>query len=279
MAHFINHNGRNIHASAPVVSGSNRGFRYGDGLFETIRLRNHALPLGAWHFERLFHGMRLMEFETPSWMNPNYLEQQIGVLVDKNGHGQEAKIRLMVYRDDGSIREGNNIPQFIIESAMLAPAHPSPFLPGLTVEVYPHARKSPDRFSSLKTNNFLPYTMAAMYAQANKADDCLVLNAFDRICDSSIANVFIISGNTVATPSLQEGCIAGVMRRWLITHLPALGFEIIEKEITIKEAEDAGEMFLTNAVQGVRPVKRFGRKEYLSASTDRIRKYVLNEIA
>jgi branched-chain amino acid aminotransferase len=69
--------------------------------------------------------------------------------------------------------------------------------------------------------------MAGLFAKKNKLNDCIVLNSFDRVCDSAIANVFIIKGNTIYTPPLTEGCVAGVMRRWLLERFDLKPYRII----------------------------------------------------
>jgi branched-chain amino acid aminotransferase len=279
MPHFINYNGDFKNATDPLVTASNRGLKYGDGLFETMKLHNDMLSFSTYHFERLFNGLQLLRFETPSWMNASFFEAQISALAKKNRISADAKVRLMIFRGDGPIGDVDPTLNFIIETTVLQQNNLSTDSAGLVVDVYPHARKSIDRFSSLKTNNFLPYSMAAMYAREHQLDDCIILNANARICDSTIANIFLVSANTIVTPSLEEGCISGIMRRWLIEKLPSIGLKVIEQEVTVEDAENADEIFLTNAVRGVMFVQQFGRKRYDRSSTELIRNAFLKELA
>jgi branched-chain amino acid aminotransferase len=279
MTIFINHNGKLAEAGKALISSGNRGLKYGDGLFETMKLQKTRARFADYHYDRLFHGMELLGFERPSWMNADYFAEQIMIVAKRNHHVESAKARLMIFRGDGGLRVEDNTPNFIVETTHLnQPDREEPRI-GLITGIYPHARKSTDHFSSLKTNNFLPYLMAVKYASENQLDDCLLLNTHGRICDSTIANIFLIRQATVVTPSLNEGCIAGVMRRYLLAHLPQLGFELIEKPVTIEEVEDADEVFLTNAVQGIRFVQRFLQKEYKHHSTKLIRNALFNEIS
>jgi branched-chain amino acid aminotransferase len=133
---------------------------------------------------------------------------------------------------------------------------------GLAIDLYEHAKKSCDLFSNLKSNNYLPYTMAALYARQKSLDDCLILNAQERICEATIANVFWIRDGLIFTPPLSEGCVAGVMRRHLLQVLPHNGYTVIEQRLTREEIKKADELFLTNAVSGMRWVDRFQDKEY-----------------
>jgi branched-chain amino acid aminotransferase len=138
---------------------------------------------------------------------------------------------------------------------------------GLVIDVYPDAEKSCDKFSNLKSANFLPYSMAAQYARENKLNDCLVLNNSGGIGDSTIANLFIIKNEIIRTPGLEEGCVNGVMRRHLIEKLQATGYELREEALTVSNLKAADEFFLTNAINGIRWVKQFRDKIYTNVKT------------
>jgi branched-chain amino acid aminotransferase len=133
---------------------------------------------------------------------------------------------------------------------------------GLRIAVYPDGRKSCDVFSHLKSASFLPYVMAARWAQQHQLDDALVLNAHDRIADATIANVFAIKDNTIMTPPLQEGGVGGVMRKYLLAQLPAAGYKVAEQALLPDQVLQADELFLTNAIQGIRWVQQCGEKTY-----------------
>jgi len=104
--------------------------------------------------------------------------------------------------------------------------------------------------------------MAALYAKEQFCNDALLLNNYGRICDSSIANVYMIKDNRIYTPSLQEGCIAGVMRKFLIEHLPLLGYTIEETQITEEMINTADEVFISNSIFNIRWVGHIGSYEF-----------------
>jgi branched-chain amino acid aminotransferase len=104
--------------------------------------------------------------------------------------------------------------------------------------------------------------MAAMYARNHGWDDCLVLNSRERIADSSIANLFYVTGDTIYTPPLSEGGIGGVMREWLLHTLPARGLKVIEKPVAAEDLILVDEVFLSNAIRGVRRVGHFSGTGY-----------------
>ena len=119
---------------------------------------------------------------------------------------------------------------------------------GSVAGIYPLSRKSPDAFSRLKTNNYLASAMAARYAREKHWHDALLLNTHDRICESSVANVFIIRYGRLYTPPLPEGCVAGVMRRFALHTLPEAGYSIQELPLEQAYLYEADEVFLTNAL-------------------------------
>ena len=253
-----------------VVGPSSRGLRYGDGLFETMKVRDGTIQLKELHFQRLFTSLAVLKFILPPHFTPGMLEEQILILCKKNHFISSVRIRLLILRSNGGLFDPeNHTPNFLIESIPLEQLFELNSN-GLVVDICPGIQKSCDSLSNLKSNNFLPYVMAALWAKEQKLNDAIVLNTFGRICDSTIANIFIISGGRLVTPPLSEGCVAGVMRQWLINKLPSLGFGVDERPITISQLHAADEVFFTNVIKGIRWVKRTGS----SAFTNKVIKQI-----
>jgi branched-chain amino acid aminotransferase len=244
-----------------VLAVDNRSFRYGDGLFETMKAVNGKILLKELHFQRLFAGMEVLHFDLPGYLTPFYLEDMVRELCKKNLHDNTARIRLTVFRGNGGLTDSANPADFIIQTWSIIDDRRLN-VDGLVIDVYPHARKSCDSFSNLKSNNFLSYVMAALHAKKHNMHDCLLLNTHERICDSTIANIFIIKDEIIYTPSLSEGCVAGVIRRWMLERSKFFPFQIIEKAVTIDEICNADEVFLTNSIQHIRWVKQLGNSKY-----------------
>jgi branched-chain amino acid aminotransferase len=180
-----------------------------------------------------------------------------------NGHPALARVRLVVFRGDGGLYDPVSLfPNYIIQSGALPPRSGELNENGLAIDVYPDGRKSCDSFANLKSNNYLLYVVAAFYARQHQLNDCLVLNSHDRIADSTIANLFYCKQGNIYTPPLTEGCVAGVMRRCLLETLPNAGFNVREKETTREDLEGAEEVFLTNALKGIKWVRSFGASTY-----------------
>lgn len=261
---YINLNGKIQPGDQPALLVSNRGYRYGDGLFETMKVINEKIRLESYHFERLFSGLLLLQFEIPKLFTPVKLTEEILDLCKKNECEQRARVRLSVSRGHGGLYDEDRNLQYVIECWPLDETVNKLNENGLVIDIYPEARKSCDVFSNLKSANFLPYSMAALYAKENKLNDCLLLNTNATIADSTIANVFIIKDGIITTPALSEGCVNGVMRRHLLERVKAEGpvFKVEESIITIDDLLHAEEVFLTNAIKGIRWVKQFRDTTY-----------------
>lgn len=272
--HFFLYNNKFYPENTPVISSGNRSLRYGDGLFETMKIIKGRIINKDFHFERLFNGLKLLQFDLPKNFHTVFLEKKISELVTKNNHLDAARARLMVFRGNGGIFDPeNNKPNYIIESWKLSDEMDLN-QNGLVVDVFPGARKSCDIFSNLKSNNYLPYAMAGLFAKKNKLNDCILLNTSERICDSAVANIFIIKNEKIFTPPLSEGCVAGTMRRWIIEKFEFKDYEIIQKNLSVDDVLNADEFFLTNAIYYLKWVKCFKDKNY----SNRITRELYNQI-
>jgi branched-chain amino acid aminotransferase len=261
MGYFI-WNGKILDATTPIIGPDNRGLRYGDGVFETLKFKKNQLILLDEHLFRLWKGMKSLQFDIPKLFTPDFVEEQIHSLLRKNKN-TNARIRITAIRGNGGLYDPeNNTANYLIQSWELPESNGELNENGLRLCVYRDALKAIDLFSNLKHNNYLPYLMGAQFAKKEKCNDAIILNQHHRICDSTIANVFLVSGNKILTPPLSEGCIAGVMAHFLIAELKKRGYTIIEKEITEDELLNADEVFLTNSIYNIRWVNSIGNKTY-----------------
>ena len=276
--YFFIYNNKFYPANTPVISSGNRCLRYGDGLFETMKMVGGVIINKDYHFERLFNGLSVLQFDIPKNFNPAFLEKKINELVKKNKHLVLARIRLMTFRGNGGIFDPEDLnPNFIIESWPLTNSI-ALNENGLTVDVFPGAKKSCDSLSNLKSNNYLPYVMAGLFAKKNRLNDCILLNSFDRVCDSAIANVFVVKKNKIYTPPLTEGCVAGVMRRWMLEKFNLKKYGIIERNLSVNDILNADEFFLTNSIYNMRWVSSFKERKYSNAISKEIYAHILQTI-
>ncbi len=270
---YFNFNGKIYEENKPVIGVSNRGLRYGDGLFETIKYKNNELILVDEHFARLWKGMQLLQFDIPKLFTPERIHQQTIELLKKNKQNS-SRVRLTIIRGDGGIYDAvNHAPNYIIQTWSLDTDHTSLNENGLQLCIYPGAKKMIDLFSNIKHNNYLPYFMGALFAKEHHCNDAILLNNYERICDSTIANIFIIKNEIIYTPSLDEGCVSGVMRKFIIQHMAPSGYSIIETEITKEMLLEADEVFLSNSMYNIRWVAALADKSYSNNITRQLFEY------
>ena len=274
---YVNQNGQIIREDNAFISINNRSFRYGDGCFETIKVVGNKLLFSDFHFERLFSSLATLQFDVPSYITPDFLQTQILTLVRKNHHEKLARVRLTIYRGDGGLYDPQNLlPNYLIQTWELSPANNKFNENGLIIDIFKDARKVCDRYSSIKSNNYLAYAMAALWVKQQQLNDAILLNPYNRVADATIANVFIVKDGIVKTPTLAEGCINGIMRRHLLQKLPSLGIEAEETTLTVENLLEADELFLTNSIYGIRWVKEMQGKVYGNQMAARIFKQIDN---
>jgi len=257
-------NGEFFPSHQPLVNVQNASYKWGDGVFETMKVFNGKLLLQAYHFERLFISLQMLQINKTDSFTTERLLDNIQQLCTINQCLESARIRLAVYRNE------DNTAGYSIEAVPLNAKINEWNEHGLTIGLHPYVRKTIDAFANIKSASFLPYVLAKRYAEERMFDDVLVLNVHNKICDSSRANLFLIKDDTVFTPALHQGCINGVMRRKTIEVIKQLGFRFYEEEVSEDLLLQADEVFLTNAILVIRWVKQYKDRQYNSLLTRKI---------
>ncbi len=270
---FLFYNGKIMRSDQLLISPDNRSFRYGDGFFETIKVCKGKLVLANYHMERLFTSLDLLQFAPPVYFTPEYITEQVLALASKNDHQKLARIRITIFRGEGGLYdEQNHFPNHIIQSWELNPANNLLNENGLILDFFRDARKVCDHYSGVKSNNFLSYAMAALWAKQQKLNDAILLNPYDRVADATIANVFMVKDGIVKTPALTEGPVNGVMRKHILYSLRKMDISVEETSITGEDLSEASEIFLTNAIYGIRWVKQLGKNGFTNSFSKKLHK-------
>ncbi len=260
---LINLNGKIIDASQPIISVDNRAFRYGDGLFESIRVIDHHLQLFDIHYKRFIAGCEILKLKLSKDWTKEYFMTQIQELLEAKGNGKNARVRMCFFRTAGGFYEpGSNHAEFLIEAdAMKDRGYPLN-KEGFIMDLYNDTEKPTNLFSTFKTSNSLIYVLAAIYKKEHGLNDCFLMNSKNRVIESIDSNIFLVKNGEISTPSTTEGCVAGVMREHLLSVMEANNITYHKTPIMMEDLFAAEEVFLTNSIGGVHWVKKFKSKEY-----------------
>jgi aminodeoxychorismate lyase len=265
---MINHNGSLLDDKERLLTSQNRAFRYGDGLFETIRVFNGKIPFYGYHFERLLRGMKALKMTIPPYFNPHYIKNEISKTIEKQAN---SRIRLAVFREDGGFYtpSTHNI-DFLIESTPLLESKYTMNDLGLTIGVFKDYKLRQTSYSAYKTSNSLPYVLAAIFAKENNFEDVLMLNTEGYVAEGISSNIFIVKENKLITPSLSSGCVGGILRQIVLEIAQQHDLNCSETNLSIDDVKTADEVFYTNAIQGIRWVENFEEKTYISDMTQKL---------
>jgi branched-chain amino acid aminotransferase len=264
---FINFNGEIVPAETKLFTAANRAFRYGDGLFESMRMIKGELKFVDLHADRLQRGMKALRIDGYSQTDAWFLKEKAAELARRN-KAKHGRLRLTVYRDaEGLYTPTQNKMGWCLE---FRPSdEPRYFLneKGLIMDIFTELPKPTNYLSNIKTCNSLTYVMASIYKTQNKLDDVFLLNQKGSLCEASSSNVFVLYNNELYTPALSEGCVEGVMRQVVIGLAKHLNIPITEAQINPGILNEASEVFLTNAGRGIQSVMGFGVKRYFNEMT------------
>ena len=261
---MININGTILEDSEAYLSVDNRGFTYGDAVFETIKVNSKPLFWEV-HYFRLMASMRILRMEIPMHFTPEFLESQIMDLVDpQSDKAKSYRIKLTVFRATGGYyTPTSNAVKFTIALAPLDSDIYNSHTDSCEIELFKDYFIAPNLLSTLKTNNKAINVVGSIFAKENNYDNCLLLNTNKNIIEALNGNVFLVKDNVIKTPPLADGCLKGIIRDQLIDMISKSdNYDLIETSISPFELQKADEIFITNVIQGIKPVTKFRKKTY-----------------
>jgi len=272
---MINFNGRIFEDSEAKLSVDNRGFAYGDAVFETIKVNNNKPVFWEAHYFRLMASMRILRMEIPMNFTPEFLESQIIDLVSAWPSTSVSKrVKLTVFRNAGGYyTPSSNEVSYVISVSELKSDLYEISDGHYEIELFKDYLVSPNLLSTLKTNNKAINVVGSIYAKENKYDNCLLLNTNKNIIEALNGNVFLVQGNTIKTPPLSDGCLKGIIREKLIDIIKTSpNFNLIESSISPFELQKSKEIFITNVIHGIVPVRKFRKKEFTTETSEALLK-------
>lgn len=253
-----------------IFSINNRAFKFGDAVFETIRVINGKPVFIDDHFERLKKGMDVLRMKNIP-LTFDKLKEQIEHLILKNNIKKGGRVRITVFRvSEGLYTPKNDTKSYVIEAIPIAENLFELNNKGLTIDIYNEIVLFKTPLSQIKTTNKIPNILTGIYKTENNLGDCLLINQHNRIVEAISSNVFLYKNNTLYTPAIDEGCIAGITRKKIIEVAQKMNINVIEGMITASMLLQADELFLTNSIAGIKWVETYRSRNYTNETTLKI---------
>ncbi|GAB3717473.1 aminotransferase class IV [Spirosoma flavus] len=244
---FLVYNSDVLYENDFSLSINDRAFQYGDGLFETIRYEQGTVWFWPDHFDRLTAGMAALGLQAPDHFTADILHQRITELVVANNlTNVVARIKIQVWRQAGGLYTPTTPKANVLITARSG--HSFAITTKRHVAVYDTFRLSTSPVSAFKTLNALPYVLAGVYKEQNKLDDVILLDTNGNLAECLASNLFWYANHTLFSPSLQTGCINGIVRRQLLRSAPTLGISLIEGLYQPDVLTHADVVFCTNVM-------------------------------
>jgi branched-chain amino acid aminotransferase len=263
---MINFNGTLSNSEAIQQLTTNRGYKYGDALFETIKVVHGKILFWEDHYFRLMASMRILRMEIPMNFTMEFLESEILKTIEANNLSKAStRIRININRvEGGKYAPITNTIDYTMDAEKLS----TDFYVldkdiNYTVDLYKDFFVAPGLLSTLKTNNKIVNVLGSIYAKENSLDNCLVLNTDKNILEALNGNLFLVKDKVVKTPPLTDGCLKGIMRKQLIALIETLEeYQIVEASIAPFELQKADELFIANVIVGIQPVLNYRKKQF-----------------
>ena len=206
------------------LSANDRAFRYGDGLFETVRYERNRIWFWPDHFARLTAGMQALHLTTPTDLTEVAVHQLImDLLVANHLTDQPARIKIQVWRQPGGLYTPTTNRANVLITTQ--PGRPFSITERANVGIYEAVKLTYSPYSGVKTLSSLPYVMAGIAKQERGLDDIILLHDSpdNYLAECQASNLFWFSEGVLHTPAIETGCVNGVMRQHLLRVAASVG--------------------------------------------------------
>ncbi|OUS02219.1 aminotransferase class IV [Flavobacteriales bacterium 33_180_T64] len=272
---MININGELVEDFS-FITNENRGYKYGDVLFETLKVVHGKILFWEDHYFRLMASMRIMRMEIPMSFTMEFLESEILKTIEANALLKSTvRVRFNVDRGDGGkyLPTEKKISYNIVTESLKTDFYSNSIIETYTVDLFKDYFIASGLLSTLKTNNKIINVLGSIYAQENTLDNCLLLNTNKSVVETLNGNIFVVSGETIKTPPIEDGCLKGIMRKQIIDVILNSGDYVLEEaSISPFELQKADELFMTNVIVGIQPILKYRKKEFATKISEDILK-------
>jgi branched-chain amino acid aminotransferase len=244
------------HADA-VVSVYDRGFLYGDAVFEVLRTYDGRPFALDEHLARLRRSAERVFIAVP--VDDATWHAEIEAALAAAG-GDESYVRVMLTRGSGPVSLDPGTATQPLRVILVEPLVPPPhdaYAAGITVVTVPTHRATDDTSAmGAKVSNYLPNLLALREARARGGQEALVVDARGHIVEGASSNVFVVSAGRIVTPPESAGILAGITRAHILAAARRLSIPVDERSLLLVDLHGADEVFITSSIRELLPVVR-----------------------
>jgi branched-chain amino acid aminotransferase len=268
---MVNFNGKLVDDNS-ILNSLNRGFLYGDAVFETCKVVNNKVLFFEDHYFRLMASMRIIRMNIPMNFTIEFLENQIIQLINRIEKSDAYRIRMTVFRNEGGfyLPDDNSV-SYIINAMPIENEEYFIKKRHYEVDLYKDFYVPKQLLSTIKSTNKIINITGSIFAKENELDNCLLLNDDKNVIEALNGNLFMLINNKLVTPPISDGCLNGVMRKQIIELAKKIeSIEVVEESISSFELQKADELFVTNVMLGIQPITVFRKKEYVMNFSEKL---------
>lgn len=241
------------------ISVNDRGLAYGDGLFETLRVRNRKIPLWPYHWARLASGCQRLGIK----LHFKDLEAELQQLLNGIGDAGQPEssdqlIKIIITRGPGKrgySPVGVDNPTRVLFRSDYSPADSHCYQSGVAVRICTTRLALNPQLAGIKHLNRLEQVLARSEWSGGDYVEGLMCDTGGNVVDGTMSNFLAVKGGQLYAPELSQAGVEGVMRSFIFEHAESLKIRFQIKTLTLDELFDADELLICNSVFGVWPVK------------------------
>jgi len=246
--------------SCDSLAISDRGLAYGHGVFETIRLCQGRPVLWKQHMERLQQGCIRLGIDVPEHFDSELMKEVRHLC----GLDTEGVIKIILTAGSGG--RGYSAPQ-VTDSQRIVTLFPLPEYPvdrtdGVNVISCNYRLPLNPQLAGMKHLNRLDQVLARAEWQDALIAEGIVCDINGNVVEGTMSNLFAVKEDVLLTPSLDQAGVKGIMRDYILQSADAMGMQSREVRWTVDEFKQADELFLTNSVIGLWPIKQWDKQRY-----------------
>ncbi len=224
------------------------GLLNGWGVFSTLRVKDGVLFAWERHYARMVRDAELLHVPFPA---ADYLETRLRKLIEAN-HAQDSTLRVAVVRNTGGLFDAPNLERDFDLIAFTKPL--ANWGESVRLGLVPHGRHAANVFRGTKMLSWCFNLTWSESARQSHLDEVVLLNERGEVSELTSANLFIVRGNQILTPSLESGCLPGITRAIVLEDLTIPGYQTGEATLFPQDLEAADEVFVTSSTRDTLPV-------------------------